>query len=509
MILNKKHNKLILLGSLFFFTRAVLIFLGVQYDVSPLGFYSQIIDPQLLKTRLFESLYYLHFQPPLFNLFIGVVLKLFPEHYPLVFNTCYSFLGLLFVLTIFTLMEKMKVNVKVNFFLTVLFMINPAVILYENLLLYTYPVAVLLCLAALIFDRYLETEKSRYAILFFILLATLILLRGFFNLFWFLVLLFWLMLIKRSKIKQILSAAIIPLILIVTLNIKNYCVVGNLSPNATFLGIQLANMTIPFLTDEELNEAIKNKGVTLTTFMECDRPRNISPRLSKYFSIKKTGIPVLDRPNLAGKNDIPNLNSIFALRVSQIYLRESLYVLKHYPQAYLRGLKRAIFIYLLPSPTDVKLSNRRVLFVYEKMYNFMFYEGYANRDWFHHRTYLGLTCLVFVTIGYSALHIFALKIIRTAKKNSKNSLSLNSFIFIYFNILYVSIIAIGLGPGATNRYRFAIEAFYLILLGMLLTNFYPYIRLIFKPTVFRQIISELKRGSGTCSEKVDTDEQVV
>jgi hypothetical protein len=489
LIFNKNNKKLILLGSLFFFTRAVLIFLGVQYDVSPLGFYSQIIDPQLLKTRLFESLYYLHFQPPLFNLFIGVVLKLFPEQYPLVFNACYFFLGLLFVFTIFTLMEKMKVNVKVNFFLTILFMINPAVILYENLLLYTYPVAVLLCLTALIFYRYLETEKGKDALLFFLLLATLILLRGFFNIFWFLILLFWLMLLKQHKIKQILSAAIIPLILIVTLNIKNYCIVGNLSPNSTFLGIQLANITIPFLTDEELREAIKNKGVTRTTFMECDKPRNISPRLSKYFSIKKTGIPVLDRPNLAGNNDIPNLNSLFALKVSQIYLRESLYVLKHYPQAYFRGLRRAIFIYLLPSPTDVKLRNRRVVFAYEKFYNFMFYEGYANRDWFHHRTYLGLTCLILVTIGYSALHIFALKIICTAKKNSGNSLWLNSFIFIYFNILYVSIIAIALGPGATNRYRFAIDAFYLILSGMLLTNFYPHIRLFFKAIVFRQMIS--------------------
>ena len=467
---------MILLGAIFFLTRAVLLGLGVQYDVSPLGFYSQIIDPQLLKTRLFESLYYLHFQPPLFNMFVGIVLNLFPEQYPLVFNACYLFLGLLFTLSLFTFMEKMKVDRKVNFLLTLLFMMNPAVILYENLLLYTYPAAVLLCLAALLLNRYLETEKTRAAVLFFMLLATLILLRGFFNIFWFLLFLFWLMLLKRHKIRQIVSAAIIPLMLIVAVNIKNYCVVGHLSPNSTFLGIQLANMTIPFLTDAELKEAIQNKGVTLTTAMECDQPRNISPRLAKYFSIEETGIPVLDQTNLAGHDDIPNLNSLFAMKVSEIYLRESLYVLKHYPQAYFRGMQRALFVYLLPSPTDIKLTNRRFIFTYEKFYNFMFYEGYANRDWFHHRTYLGLTCLVLVAAGYFILHMFALKTIFTARRSPDHSLARNSLIFIYFNILYVSAIAIAFGPGATNRYRFAVDAFYLVLAGMLLTGVYSHIR---------------------------------
>ena len=40
---------------------------GIDFDVRPLQFYVQFIDPELLRARLFESLFYLHTQPPGFN----------------------------------------------------------------------------------------------------------------------------------------------------------------------------------------------------------------------------------------------------------------------------------------------------------------------------------------------------------------------------------------------------------------------------------------------------------
>ena len=48
---------------------------GVRFDARPIWHYFQYIDPELLKHRLVESMYYLHVQPPGWNSYIGVALK--------------------------------------------------------------------------------------------------------------------------------------------------------------------------------------------------------------------------------------------------------------------------------------------------------------------------------------------------------------------------------------------------------------------------------------------------
>src|SRR5580658_543113 len=56
-------------------SRAVARISGLRFDATALDWGWQQLDTRLLKERLFESLFYLHAQPPLFNLFLGLVLK--------------------------------------------------------------------------------------------------------------------------------------------------------------------------------------------------------------------------------------------------------------------------------------------------------------------------------------------------------------------------------------------------------------------------------------------------
>src|SRR5262245_61176470 len=74
---------------------------GVRFDVTPLDEYLQYLDPVLLRTRLLESVYYLHMQPPLFNLFLGLVLKASAAHFAGAFQLIYLGLGLGLSLTLF------------------------------------------------------------------------------------------------------------------------------------------------------------------------------------------------------------------------------------------------------------------------------------------------------------------------------------------------------------------------------------------------------------------------
>jgi hypothetical protein len=60
---------------------------GIRFDATPLTWYWQYIDPVLLQERLLESLYYSHTQPPLFNLLLGINLKLFPSSFSTAMHT--------------------------------------------------------------------------------------------------------------------------------------------------------------------------------------------------------------------------------------------------------------------------------------------------------------------------------------------------------------------------------------------------------------------------------------
>lgn len=71
-----------LLAIVFAVSRLGYYLLGVRFDARPVLHYYQFVDPELLKHRLVESLFYLHIQPPGWNLYIGAVLKFFPRPMP-------------------------------------------------------------------------------------------------------------------------------------------------------------------------------------------------------------------------------------------------------------------------------------------------------------------------------------------------------------------------------------------------------------------------------------------
>ena len=69
--------------------------LGLRFDASQEPAFWHFIEPQLLEDRLLESLFYLHSQPPLFNLWLGAYHQLFGSWMPAAFGATYAGLGVL------------------------------------------------------------------------------------------------------------------------------------------------------------------------------------------------------------------------------------------------------------------------------------------------------------------------------------------------------------------------------------------------------------------------------
>ena len=139
--------------SRFIFHRA-----GVRFDMTPLEWYWQYIDSPLLRTKLLESTFYLHSQPPLFNLFLGGVLKAFPGLEAAAFATVYRGLGLLLAGSMYLLMRGLRIRLWIALLLSLAFVTSPPCLYFENWLFYAYPLAVFLCLAALFLQRYARNQ---------------------------------------------------------------------------------------------------------------------------------------------------------------------------------------------------------------------------------------------------------------------------------------------------------------------------------------------------------------
>ena len=100
------------------------------------------------------------------------------------FHVFFVTMGAALTVTMFLLMRELGVSVGLAFVTTALFVVLPVTVLYENFLLYTYPVALLLLVSGLFLVRYLRTRRPLYGFVFFGALAALVLIRGTFHLAW-------------------------------------------------------------------------------------------------------------------------------------------------------------------------------------------------------------------------------------------------------------------------------------------------------------------------------------
>jgi len=475
-------KSLCIIVSAFVLSRILYYHLGVRFDISHLHTAWQFIDVDLLQNRLFESLFFLHSQPPMFNLFLGIVLKLFPSNYPIIFHIIYLVLGLTLSISIFLIMRAVKVQQSLSVILTILFMCNPSVVIYENWLFYSYPIATCLCLSALFFYKFLLTEKGSYAFAFFVLAAVLILTRGMFHLIWLIGIILFLIFVKQKMRKLIFQACLLPLLIVILVYVKNAALFGSMTTSSTWSGYHVQKITIGQLSRNQILMLVLQGKISEVSIYDLLKDKGIEwYQTHGFFDLRKTGVPVLDR--LYRSTGKLNYNHLGFTSIAKRYQKDGFYVLTHFPLHYLKALKRGYYIYFFPAPTDITFPNRQYIHKIEKIYNFMFYgisqeyDLYSRNlnfsddlfnikwDWFNGSLFILLILYHIFLILYGMG--ITVRGIRDDKGGSSEILVIS---YLWINIIYVTVASNALATWATNRYRFPSEPFYLILLGVVLTQ---------------------------------------
>jgi hypothetical protein len=429
--------------AVFAVSRIAAYMAGVRFDVDPLTWYWQYIDTVLLKDRLLESLYYLHAQPPLFNLLLGLTLKAFPVSYAIVFHIEFIAMGLVSTLAFYALLAQLGVSRIARTLLTVVVSVSPAMLLYENWLFYEYPTLMLLLLAAVALHRFLAHDSTPAGIAFFALAAGLIYLRSVFQLVWLLAIVAALIVITPRRL--VLTCAAIPVAVVVLLYAKNVALFGT-TATSSWLGMNMARTTITQLDPEDLATLVKagtlhavssippfSHAGAYSDIVETDAPR---------------GVPVLDSPVKA--NGTVNFNAWPYLQISRDYLADALWVVRNRPQVYRTAVLHEAVPLLLSSATELDLlgENRRRIEVYDRVVGDYVY-GYTP-----HWRRIGLVVIAVYVLAVSYAGVLIVKMVQQRRNPGAEALTV---LFLVLTCVYVAAVTSLTDLGENQRMRFFLD----------------------------------------------------
>ena len=445
---------------MFVCSRALYAWAGLRFNDWPLGVYWQYLDPFLLKRKLGESLWNLHGQPPLFNLYLGTALATGHEH--AVFVVTFLAAGLVAYVSVFLVMRALGVRAPLAFALATWFATAPTFVAYENWLFYSLPVAALLALAALAFEHSLRTGRVRDGFLFLGILAIVCGSRSLYHLAYLLGAVALLALGWRDGRRALIAAAL-PVLLVFSLYAKNKVLFGHFAAS-TWTGMSLGHLTLDPLPREEA-ERLVSAG-TLS-------PASAHPAFSRarvyqgayfdpppatrvralYWEEKTTGAP--------------NYNHAAYIRISEDLLRDSRWVLRHRPDVYLASVREAWSIYFR-SPGELRFlgaENIDAIRPARDFYDAVFFlrrpgpGGDADAS----PRYWGLI------LGLPA--VFAVGFVSALGRGPGRGLDRRQRLLVAwlcFNIAFVAVVGNLLELGENNRFRFETDPLSVCLLGLAL-----------------------------------------
>ena len=469
-----------LLIAVFTLSRVVYYMLGVRFDARGLPTYLQFIDTELLRHNLLQSLFYLHWQPPGYNLFLGIVLKLFPHAYNGAFHAIHLAFGAVITGFLFYLMRTLSVRPALALTTTAVFIVSPGIILFEDFIMWEYQLMFFLVLSAVFLFRFFKHRGPASAIGFLLCQFWLVMVRNQYHLAFFIVIFVLVVYFAKHNRRVVSIAGSILLALILALFLKNLVLFGKFA-SSTWLEMGMGPLLLHQMTDEErVSLVARGKLSPLATNAFPDQFDYGIPlsALRPFITVpEKKSIPILDQEFKSSGS--VNYNNVGYLEAQKLYTNDLKSILRYCPKAYLRSVAIAWYAYFLPAGDfpffDLNLPRIRGIERFSDIVlcgQFKYSENrkelrqmYAQGNIFSLVLHTG----VFLLIGLPALFIFGVWFVFRGVR--RHTLSLPQALllgFFLFNIFYTTATANFLSSYENNRYRFPVDGFFVVLLALAL-----------------------------------------
>lgn len=334
---------------IFLFSRAALW--NVRPMTMDLG-NMHFLPTDFLRHHLWHGLVHMHAQPPLFNLFLGLVLKVVPTPWlRIVFTGLYSLMALALCLAAYRLMQLLKISPGVRFWVTLSIMFFPSTIQAETWLYFSLPVSLLLLLCLLSLYRGLSTVPV-VCVCYLITLSVVVLTRSAYH--W----VVWMLPLSTLAIglsaqrygasvaKRLAAWTVIVSLLPAAIYIRNLRLYGEFQ-SSTWLGFSAWSQTYyTFIDKPRLEQLITDGKVTPLARIPRFSPTEVY--LSYYNEHGKTGIALLDAPHNT-EGDI-NFNHFIFPRADLETYRNSVTIIKTYPRDFMKAVLSGAYTFFGFSP---------------------------------------------------------------------------------------------------------------------------------------------------------------
>jgi hypothetical protein len=502
MTSEKRRNALGLLAVLFAFavSRGLYAAAGITFNAEILSSW-HLIDPALLRADLWRSVFYLHSQPPLTNLLVGLALRIFPENYAALFHVVYYAAGMILAGAIYSLGIFMRFPVWLAASISALFALSPAAVLFEHFLTNAYPLAALLTLAGVFLYQFAVTKRKRWGIMFFSMLAVIALTWSLFHLIWLLGIAAGLYFLLGES-RKVTLAALVPVLLVTGWYAKNAVITGDFTAS-TWAGMNLSRIATFRVAEHERKQLVE--AGRLSPFALIPPFRNPYVYLKLLPDTPTTGVPILDTPETS--LNTRNQHHLVYAEASRYYLKDALRLIVMKPGVYSRSVIQALYIYF-HSASDYEFleSNRARIDRLDRTWDRLFYGQWQIGEAAGER----LNQMKGDHIGWGIVAAFLTAIIggiyflranRARLGEPVNLLAL----FMLYNILFVTIIGVTLEIGENNRFRFTVDPLILLLFVFTIQNIITLIQGAEKTTRFIDLTHQPLRGVGeqTMTESKD------
>jgi hypothetical protein len=351
----------------FLISRVVFLILGVHMQAQQIPLSMQLMDVSLIQNAFWENLWYMHAQPPLYNVLSWLVVSLAPFGiYGLIAWPLFVLMGLGMCLALYFIQLRLGVPAYWAAGVSFLFSISSNTILYENYFLYAYPATVSLVFAVWFLLRFLDSRSFRDASGLFICVTLPGLLHSFFHLIFPIGVLLGMLLFIRRGWLTVLLAALLPLLAITGWYTKVYVQTGHFAAS-TWGGWTLSNIMVYFPIPHAEKEQLIAQGV----LTEIALYKPFSPPAAypvAWWKHPPTGIPLLDEITKA--NGLPNYQNLGTVNISTQAGQNALQILRHAPEYYLHGIQSAAYIFMLAPSEWFYTYSKTLIFYWDWAWSF-------------------------------------------------------------------------------------------------------------------------------------------
>jgi hypothetical protein len=468
----------VMLTALFCLAEVLWYRLGIYFDhVDPVtaAFYVQYVEPTLLRERFFETLYYLHVQPPLFQAFLGVMYQ-FPESWHVgALSAAYSAMALALVLCSRALLADLGVGRLTRLIACGYLIVSPPLVLLAKWFYVPMPVAALLVAAALMLHRAVCRRKTRYFLGYGLSVSAVALITPYFHLVWVLAAVglgAWVAAFAvaegngpggatRGRRRLWLAANCLPALLVLGVYVKTWLLFGFFAAS-TWSNVA-PSRTARAAVGPEVVERWISEGRLLPLMGEDLQHLSVERilRLSKTKPAKATGVPVLDeKRRLSGQT---NWNYVGLLPVYRRLARDTRALVLGHPTAWLKYSVGSFGKYQAPATLSysVERNRRKMLGWCESFENVVWgaalgaaLEGALGRfGWVTLPTLLAPLLLLHAVWTW----------FRPDERGAAGAAQRLTIAFLAGNLVYVAAVAIGVADAEHERYHFFSDALLCVL----------------------------------------------